>query len=102
MARVEEVKYPICIHSDRSVNCKERNTIVIFQTQNKLHLILLDKFLFPDKITVEIYPRSDIQNTLWVNFQCFMLLITSPSLYSLLFSLRLSLFIIIDHPCILI
>lgn len=25
MAGVEEVKYSICIHSDRSVNCGERN-----------------------------------------------------------------------------
>lgn len=61
MARVEEVKYPICIHSDRSVNCRERNTTVIFQTQRKLHLILLDSFLFPDQVIAEIYPSYDIQ-----------------------------------------
>lgn len=61
MARVEEVKYPICIHSDRSVNCGERNTTVIFQTQNKLHLILWDRFLFPDQMVVAIYPSSDVQ-----------------------------------------
>lgn len=47
MARVEEVKYPICIHSDRSVNCGERNTTVIFQTQNKLHLILTGQVFIP-------------------------------------------------------
>lgn len=102
MARVEEVKYPICIHSDRSVNCGERKTTVIFQTQNKLHLILTDRFLFPDKMIAEIYPSSGVKNALWVNSQYFILLVPCSSLYALLFSLRLSLFIIIYHPRILI
>lgn len=61
MASVEEVKYPICIHSDRSVNCGERNTTLISQTPNKLHLILPDGFLFPDQMIAEIYCSSDIQ-----------------------------------------
>lgn len=86
MARVEEVKYPICIHSDRSVNCGERNTTVILQTPNKFHLIQLNRFLFPDKIIVNIYSSSDIQNSLWVNLWSFILLIAASSLYSAVFS----------------
>lgn len=61
MASVEEVKYSICIHSDRSVNCGKRNTTVIFQISNKLHLILLDDILFPDQMIAQIYPSSDIK-----------------------------------------
>lgn len=38
MARVEEVKYPICIHSDRSVSCGDRNITVIFQPPNQVVL----------------------------------------------------------------
>lgn len=54
MAGMEEVKYSICIHSDRSVNCGERNTTVIFQIPNKLHLILLDDILFPDQMIADL------------------------------------------------